>query len=228
MGRFVWVATVSLAGVSCVAGCTRPEAKVGMAGESDVVTFSDNLEHDSPQIVDNWQARVLKVGCTNVERRNENLVVARCSLIDGRVVPIAFVKQGLEITIGCKSVSLVECKRLASEIVKSGSSGSSGSGEEVVIVMTKQIPSPKVGSELVGRWAKAAEAAGCKPTVIKPDIAIYDCTEGKAGALVKIANGATWFGLGCFSMGKDKCQMLHKRIIEEGAGGKPPDEGTTF
>ncbi len=219
MGRFVWLSAVAL----WAAGCTRPEAKVGMGGEADVVTFSDYLDHDAPQIVDNWQARVVKVGCTNIERRTENLVVARCA-----GVPIAFVKQGLEITIGCKSVSLPECKRLASEIAKSGSSNGGGSGDDVIIVMTKQIPSPKVGGELVARWAKAAEGAGCKQTVMKPDIAIYDCTEGKAGALVKMANGAVWFGLGCFSMGKEKCEKLHKRIIEEGAPGKPPEDGTTF
>lgn len=204
------------------AGCHKPNANVGMEG-ADVVTFSDRLDKDAPQLVDYWEDRVNKVGCTNIQRKTADIVVAKCA-----GVPIVLVKQGLDVTIGCKSISLPECKQLAREVAGT-SKGTSASSDDVVIVMTKQIPNVGVGGQLVGRWAKAAEAAGCKPTVTKPDIAIFDCTEGRAGALIKTSNGAHWFGLGCFSMSKTACEQLHKRILEEGGGGeKKPDDGSTF
>ncbi|MBS2019909.1 MAG: hypothetical protein JST00_44005 [Deltaproteobacteria bacterium] len=203
------------------AGCRQRDPNVGMEG-NDVVTFSDRLDKDAPQLVDFWEDRVQKAGCTNIQRRSADVVVAKCG-----GVPIVLVKSGLDVTVGCKSITLPECKQLFRDVANAGKASGGASSDDVVIVMTKQIPSVSAGGQLIGRWAKAAELAGCKPTVTKPDIAIYDCTEGRAGALLKTANGAIWFGLGCFSMSKGACEQLHKRILEEAAE-KKPDESTTF
>lgn len=218
-----FVVGASLVGVALLGetGCRQRDPNLGMEG-NDVVTFSDHLDKDAPQLVDLWEDRAQKAGCTNIQRRSAGVVVAKCG-----GVPIVLVKQGLDVTIGCKSITLPECKQLASDVVSAGKPKSGGNADDVVIVMTKEIPSVGTGGQLVARWAKAAELAGCKATVKKPDIAIYDCTEGRAGALLKTANGSVFFGLGCFSMSKPACEQLHKRILEDAAE-KKPDESTTF
>jgi hypothetical protein len=77
----------------------------------DIVYFEHDLDEDDPAILNEFEGRAQAYGCETA-RKPQN-VVAKCP--EG---PIVLVKQELHLTIGCKGISLGECKELFKHIVE--------------------------------------------------------------------------------------------------------------
>lgn len=88
---------------------------------ADIVHFEQDLDEDAPGLLAEFEKRAQRYGCETAIK--EDNVVARCP--DG---PIVMVKQGLHVTVGCKGISLGECKQLFKHIVDD--KGEQGGGVE--------------------------------------------------------------------------------------------------
>ncbi len=78
--------------------------------DADIVHFEQDLDEDAPGLLGEFEKRAQRYGCETATK--EDNVLARCP--DG---PIVMVKQGLHVTVGCKGISLAECKQLFKHIV---------------------------------------------------------------------------------------------------------------
>lgn len=97
----------------------RPRGKKAKPAEddSDIVYFEQDLDEDAPAILSEFERRAQRYGCETTTKPGN--VVAKCS--EG---PIVMVKQGLHITVGCKAITLDECKQLFKHIADTkGGSG---------------------------------------------------------------------------------------------------------
>jgi hypothetical protein len=95
----------------------RPSKKKPADDDSDIVYFEQDLDEDAPGILSEFERRAQRYGCETATKPGN--VVAKCS--EG---PIVMVKQGLHITIGCKAITLDECKQLFKHIADTkGGSG---------------------------------------------------------------------------------------------------------
>lgn len=96
----------------------RPRKKKPADDDSDIVYFEQDLDEDAPGILAEFERRAQRYGCETSSKPGN--VVAKCS--EG---PIVMVKQGMHITVGCKAITLDECKQLFKHIAdtKGGGSG---------------------------------------------------------------------------------------------------------
>jgi hypothetical protein len=78
--------------------------------DDDVVGWTTDLDSDAPTLVSYFSGKAESYGCQTA-KREANSVVEKCP--EG---PIVMLKEGRKVTIGCKSMSLAECRGLFKRI----------------------------------------------------------------------------------------------------------------
>ena len=110
MNRVFAAAVVVLVGASLVA-CGGPRAPANGGGDDDdVVGWNTQLDSDAPTLVAYFSQKAESYGC-QTGKRTEDTVVEKCP--EG---PIVMLKEGRKVTIGCKGITLQECRGLFKRI----------------------------------------------------------------------------------------------------------------
>ncbi len=112
MKRVFAAAVAVLVGSSLVAcgggGGGRPSG--GGGDDDDVVGWTTDLDSDAPTLVSYFSGKAESYGCQTAKREATS-VVEKCP--EG---PIVMLKEGRKVTIGCKGMSLPECRGLFKRI----------------------------------------------------------------------------------------------------------------
>jgi hypothetical protein len=112
MKRVLSAAIVLAVGCSLVAcgGGGGGSGGGGGGDDDDVVGWTTELDSDAPTLLSYFSGKAESYGCKTA-KHEANAVVEKCP--EG---PIIMLKEGRKVTVGCKSMSLAECRGLFKRI----------------------------------------------------------------------------------------------------------------
>lgn len=110
MKRLLSAAVALAVGCSLIACGGGGGSSGNGGGDDDVVGWTTELDNDAPTLLPYFSGKAETYGCKTT-KNEANAVVEKCP--EG---PIIMLKEGRKVTVGCKGMSLPECRGLFKRI----------------------------------------------------------------------------------------------------------------